>query len=276
MEYQNRDTQQIIQILNITYTRFTKNKLAQPTYVTSTMAAASKLHFFDLPTEIRLEIYSLVLTAPMQPIILGTTASVASLDSRADNSTDSDSDGSSRRLELSVAVLRTCMRIYREATPVLYRRNILQFTGDADDICAPLGPCLSLRQRQLAMEPCDGGGWRYPRRELGTVVLVIGFPDEQKYRIRKLDGLLRNLKKLADSGGVVVTKLIVRFEAFWTDKDRAQMGARDVAWQIADSMKWVKGCDDVTVEGAPELGGKGCIWGEAARGWIRGAARWNT
>src|SRR2546429_5168948 len=105
------------------------------------MAAASKLHFLGLPIEIRLEIYSLVLTASVQPIILEATASVASLDSRIENTADRDTGTPSRQLRLSVALLRTCVQIYREATPVLYRRNTLQFTGDADDICAPLGPC---------------------------------------------------------------------------------------------------------------------------------------
>ncbi|KAN0086434.1 hypothetical protein V8E54_000122 [Elaphomyces granulatus] len=108
---------------------------------------SSKVTFFSLPTEIRLQIYNLLLVSQFDPtrdpsssMVVGRgetnqkkiTCKVLNLNTRDDEDSD-DEDAYDAcdlsgywqdRRDLEPAILQTCKKIYHEANPILYSQNV--------------------------------------------------------------------------------------------------------------------------------------------------------
>ena len=101
---------------------------------------SSKVTFFSLPTEIRLQIYNLLLVSRFDPtrnpwlaVGRGETnqkkITCTILDLNIGDDVDNTNDGSGyqqdrRDRTINPAILQTCKKIYHEANPILYSQNV--------------------------------------------------------------------------------------------------------------------------------------------------------
>ena len=93
------------------------------------------LGFLDLPPEIRIKIYDLLLVNRINERLIDVNGSLLS-----------------QLSEIHVAVLRLCKVIHREAAPVLYENNILAFYVPRNRWMIPLAPFSNLIPNKIAAQ----------------------------------------------------------------------------------------------------------------------------
>ncbi|KAN0086459.1 hypothetical protein V8E54_000147 [Elaphomyces granulatus] len=84
---------------------------------------SSKVTFFSLPTEIRLQIYNLLLVSRFDGGETNQKKITCEVPDTDDGSGD-DGSGDRRDRTIEPALLQTCKKIYHEANPILYSQNV--------------------------------------------------------------------------------------------------------------------------------------------------------